>query len=140
MRTLIRNCRIASPGVDIPEGNLLLENGRIAAVGNTPEHDADRVIDGKGLTAVPGFIDIHSHGRSNYDFCDGTPETFAAIGQGKLQDGVTGFLATSLSVSENDLRNLCRQAEWYKKNVPDGASMLGIHLEGPFFNPPCAGA
>ena len=140
MKTLIRNCRIVSPGTDIPSGNILLENGRIAAVGTAPETQADTVIDGQGLTAVPGFIDIHSHGRSNHDFCDGTQEAFAAIGRGKLQDGVTGFLATSLSVSEDDLRNLCRQAEWYKANVPDGASLLGIHLEGPFFNPPCAGA
>jgi len=140
MKTLIRNCRIVSPGMDIPAGNILLENNRITAVGIVPEKETDLVINGQGLIAVPGFIDIHSHGRSNHDFCDGTPEAFAAIGRSKLQDGVTGFLATSLSVSEDDLRNLCRQAEWYKKNVPDGASLLGIHLEGPFFNPPCAGA
>ena len=140
MKTLIRNCRIVSPGTDIPAGNILLENDRITAVGITPKKKADMVIDGQNLIAVPGFIDIHSHGRSNYDFCDGTQEAFAAVGRGKLQDGVTGFLATSLSVSEDDLRNLCRQAEWYKKNVPDGASLLGIHLEGPFFNPSCAGA
>lgn len=140
MRTIIRNCRIVSPGMDIPAGNILLENERIIAVGESPVCDAETFIDGKGLTAVPGFIDIHSHGRSNFDFCDGTSEAFAVIGRGKLQDGVTGFLATSLSISEDDLRNFCRQAEWYKKNVPDGASLLGIHLEGPFFNPTCAGA
>ena len=140
MRTLIRNCRIVSPGTDISTGDILLENDRIVAVGTTPEPHADKVIDGQSLIAVPGFIDIHSHGRSNHDFCDGTQEAFAAIGRGKLQDGVTGFLATGLSVSEDDLRDLCRQAEWYKKNVPDGASLLGIHLEGPFFNHACAGA
>ena len=140
MTTLIRNCRIVSPGVDIPRGNILLANGLIAALGGIPECDADTVIDGNGLIAAPGFIDIHSHGRSGHDFCDGTPEAFAAIGRGKLQDGVTGFLATSLTVPEDELRNFCRQAEWYKKNVPDGASLLGIHLEGPFFNPACAGA
>jgi len=140
MKTLIRNCRIVSPGTDIPSGDILLEEGRIAAVGKVAGNGADTVIDGRGLTAAPGFIDIHSHGRTNYDFSDGTPEAFAAIGRGKLEDGVTGFLATSLSVSEDDLRNLCRQAEWYKQNVPDGASLLGVHLEGPFFTPSCAGA
>lgn len=139
MKTAVRNCRIVSPGTDITDGTLVWENGRIVSAGKDPAADC-KEIDGRGLTAVPGFIDIHSHGRSNYDFCDGTQEAFAAIGRGKLEDGVTGFLATSLSVSEDDLRNLCRQAEWYKKNVPDGASLLGVHLEGPFFNPPCAGA
>ncbi|MBQ6474472.1 MAG: amidohydrolase family protein [Victivallales bacterium] len=121
-------------------GNILLENDRIAAIGNASEDTADTIINGQRLIAVPGFIDIHSHGRSNYDFCDGSQEAFSTIGRGKLQDGVTGFLATSLSVSEDALRNLCRQAEWYKENVADGASLLGIHLEGPFFNPSCAGA
>lgn len=140
MTALIRHCRIVSPGLDIPEGNIVLEDDRIVSAGNGPVPEADTVIEARGRIAVPGFIDIHSHGRSNYDFCDGTDEAFAAIGRGKLEDGVTGFLATGLSVSEDDLRQLCRQAESYKKNVTDGATLLGVHLEGPFFNPACAGA
>ena len=140
MKTLIRNCRVVSPGIDIPEGNILIDNGLIAAVGTGTASAADEVIEGRGLIAMPGFIDIHSHGRSNHDFCDGTAEAFAVIGRDKLKDGVTGFLATSLSVSEDDLRRLCRQAESYKQNVSGGAALLGIHLEGPFFTPSCAGA
>ncbi len=140
MKTLIRNCRIVSPGVDIPKGNLLIEDDRIAAVGRIPAGDADRIVAGEGLIAAPGFIDIHSHGRSGFDFCDAMPEAFAAIGRGKLRDGVTGFLATSLSVSDQDLRDFCRQAELYNREVADGATLLGVHLEGPFFNPKCAGA
>ena len=141
MKTLIQNCRIISPGVDLPRGGIVMDNDRITAVGEVPEENSyDAIIDGTGLIAAPGFIDIHFHGRSDYDFCDGSAKAFEVIGKGKLQDGVTGFLATSLSVSYDDLRNLCRLAEDYKMNVPDGATLLGIHLEGPFFNPPCAGA
>ena len=141
MKTLIKNCRIISPGVDIPRGWIMMENDRIAAIGTQAEPDVpDAVINGAGLIAAPGFIDIHSHGRSDHDFCDGTANAFEVIGKGKLQDGVTGFLATSLSVSYDDLRSLCHLAEDYKRNVTDGATLLGIHLEGPFFNPPCAGA
>ena len=140
MKTLVQNCRIVTPGRDLPQGNLLMEDDRILSAGTEPVSGADTVIDGTGLIAAPGFIDIHSHGRSNYDFCDATPEAFATIGRGKLQDGVTGFLATSLTIPDDSLREFCRQAELYKKNVTDGATLLGIHLEGPFFNPPCAGA
>lgn len=140
MRTLIKNCRIVSPGSDIPRGDILMENGTISAVGSCCPDGVESIIDGEGLTAVPGFIDIHSHGRSNYDFCDGSEEALEVIGRGKLEDGVTGFLVTSLSVSVEDLRTLCRQAEHYKNCCKDGAEMLGIHLEGPFFNPNCAGA
>ena len=140
MKTLIRNCRIVSPGVDIPRGDILIEGDRIVAVGGECPGDADQTIAGEGLIAAPGFIDIHTHGRSGYDFCDASPEAFAAIGRGKLQDGVTGFLATSLSVSDQDLHAFCREAERYKHEVADGATLLGVHLEGPFFNPKCAGA
>ena len=142
MRTLIHSCKIVSPDQEIPEGFLVLEDGWIVEVspGPAPEGNFDKVINGKDRIAVPGFIDIHFHGRSNFDFCDGTEEAFSVIGKGKLQDGVTSFLATSLSVSTEDLRNLCRQAEIYKKEVKEGSTLLGIHLEGPFFNPECAGA
>ena len=140
MKTFIRNCRIVSPGVDLPTGNILLDGDRIVSVGKNVPDEADEIIEGEGLIAAPGFIDIHSHGRSGYDFCDASPEAFAAIGRGKLRDGVTGFLATSLSVSDQDLRDLCRQAERYKAEIADGATLLGVHLEGPFFNPKCAGA
>jgi N-acetylglucosamine-6-phosphate deacetylase len=140
MKSMIRNCRIVSPGLDIPCGSITIENGVITAVTPGKSQLANGDIDGANLIACPGFIDIHSHGRSNFDFCDGTQEAIAAIGRDKLSDGVTGFLATGLSVAVEDLAKLCEQAEWYKANVTDGATMLGIHLEGPFFNPPCAGA
>ena len=100
MKTLIQNCRIISPGVDLPRGGIVMENGMISSVGEITEQESfDTVIAGSGLSAAPGFIDIHFHGRSDYDFCDGSAKAFEVIGKGKLQDGVTGFLATSLSVS-----------------------------------------
>ena len=141
MITQIKNCRIVSPGTDIPCGTVSISDGMITAAGEKNLSGSCGVsIDASGLIAVPGFIDIHFHGRSNHDFCDCSSEAFSVIGRGKLEDGVTGFLATSLSVSEDDLRKLCREAENYKANVTDGATLLGIHLEGPFFNPSCAGA
>ena len=142
MKKLIKNCRIISPGIDIADGQIVIENDRIVYAGLplTTDAGANEVMDAKGAIAAPGFIDIHSHGRSNYDFCDCTKEAFSMIGRGKLEDGVTGFLATSLSVSVDDLRKLCHLSEDYKKTVTDGATLLGVHLEGPFFNPPCAGA
>ncbi len=142
MRKTITNCRIISPGVDISSGQIVIEDGRIVYAGvPVPENMADsEIIDAGNAIAAPGFIDIHFHGRSNYDFCDCSEEAFSVIGRGKLEDGVTGFLATSLSVSIEDLRVFCRQAEHYRKTMKDGATLLGIHLEGPFFNPACAGA
>ena len=41
-------------------GSIGVKGDRVAAVGEV-EGDSARVVDAKGLTAVPGFIDSHSH-------------------------------------------------------------------------------
>lgn len=61
MRTRIQNGLIADPASGMLQaGNLLVENGRIAAIG-PEEYPADRVIDACGHIVCPGFIDIHMH-------------------------------------------------------------------------------
>jgi len=140
MKTLIKNCRLVSPGLDLLDAEILIGNGMIEYAGAAQNSTAVSVIDAHGLIAVPGFIDIHSHGRSGYDFCDATPEAFQNIARGKLHDGVTSFLATTLSVSRADLRRICRTAADTMRNFHEGATLLGMHLEGPFLNPECAGA
>ena len=55
---------------------------------------------------------------------------------------MTSFLATGLPRPEKDLAELCRCAVRYAAahNGESGyASCLGVHLEGPFFNPKMAG-
>lgn len=141
MKKLLKNCRIISPDVDIARGYVIVEKDTITAVGmgDAPQFDGE-ILDLDGKNLLPGFIDIHCHGRSGYDFCDQESEAFTVIGRDKLKDGVTSFLATTLTLPEEDLVQVCRNAVEYHKNVKDGANLLGLHLEGPFFNPPCAGA
>ena len=160
----IVGARVVTPGRDLGVVTVRAEAGRIVAVGCPDEagssrngggsHEVcalpgDRVIKADGLTLLPGFVDIHSHGRSGCDFCDATDEAFATIGRDKLQDGVTGFLATGLTRPEAELAELCRCAERYKRGTGNGergtgngcgATCLGVHLEGPFFNAEMAGA
>ena len=64
---------------------------------------------------------------------------FDVIGRGKVTDGVTSFLATGLTRPEEELAELCLCAERYKGR-DEGATCLGVHLEGPFFNAEMAGA
>ena len=136
----IAGARVVTPGRDLGVACVRIEGGTIVAVGADVRPAAgDEVVEADGLTLLPGFVDIHSHGRSGHDFCDATDEAFDAIGRDKLVDGVTGFLATGLTRPEGDLAELCRAVERYKaRNV--GAVCLGVHLEGPFFNADMAGA
>ena len=139
MFTLIRNCRVVSPGIDLKDGSILIENNKIARLfrAGEPLPAADRMIDGTGLTAVPGFVDIHCHGRNNFDFCDASVEGVNTIARGKLEEGVTTLLPTTLTLQESDLAAALRSVAAYDGR---GCKLPGVHLEGPFINPKCTGA
>lgn len=137
---VIEGARVVTPGKDLGTVPVRIERGVIAAVGEGARPCAgDRTVDAGGLTLLPGFVDIHSHGRGGCDFCDATDAAFDTIGKGKKEDGVTGFLATGLTRPEQELAEMCRAAERYKTRG-EGAVCLGVHLEGPFFNRDMAGA
>jgi len=60
----IRGGRILDPGrgVDLV-GDVLIREGRIAAVGPDVAAKAERVVDARGLIVCPGLVDIHCHLR-----------------------------------------------------------------------------
>jgi N-acyl-D-amino-acid deacylase len=59
---LLSNARIVD-GTGSPryQGDVALEGGKIAAVGEVSDREARRVIDVEGAVVAPGFIDLHSH-------------------------------------------------------------------------------
>lgn len=63
-RLLVKGGTILSmdPDVgDLEKGDLLVENGKILAVGpNLPSYGAD-VVDARGMIVMPGFVDTHRH-------------------------------------------------------------------------------
>ncbi|MDR0932635.1 MAG: N-acetylglucosamine-6-phosphate deacetylase [Victivallales bacterium] len=139
MRTLITDCRIVSAGLDINSGAILIENDKISALytkGDTLPN-ADKVIKGDGLIAMPGFIDTHCHGRNNADFCDGSVDGVNTIARGKLEEGVTSLLPTTLTLPETELS---AALEAIAQHDQKGCKLPGVHLEGPFINVHCLGA
>ena len=141
---LIRGAHVVTPGRDLGVTSVEVFGGKIVRMGDSPmPSPSGETLEADGLLLLPGFVDIHSHGRGGADFCDATDAAFEKIGRGKLADGVTSFLATGLTRPEEDLAELCRCAARYmaKCTVPTrGATCLGVHLEGPFFNQKMAGA
>lgn len=59
----IENVRIIAPGGEVIErGSILIREGRIQSLGpGALAAPAGEVIDAKGMTALPGFIDAHRH-------------------------------------------------------------------------------
>ena len=68
MALLLKGARVVTPGKDLGVTTLRLEDGLVAGIGaDAGSAAADTVLDAEGLTALPGFVDIHTHGRSGYD-------------------------------------------------------------------------
>jgi 5-methylthioadenosine/S-adenosylhomocysteine deaminase len=64
MRTLIRGGMVVSadPAVgDLRQGDVLIEDGRIAAVAATVDAAGAEVVDAAGKIVLPGFVDTHRH-------------------------------------------------------------------------------
>lgn len=141
MTTLIHNARIISPDLEIPNGSLLIENDRIAAVlePGAPLPATDERIDAGGRMAMPGFIDIHSHGADHHDVCDASLEAIRHIARRKLQEGVTTWLPTTLTQPQERLEQVAAECAKYFADQ-EFCKTPGLHVEGPFINLKNAGA
>ncbi|WP_188205745.1 dihydroorotase [Alkalibacillus aidingensis] len=60
MKIIIKQVRLLSMKEEV---NVLVENGKIKAIGQLEIGEVDHVIDGKGQYLLPGFVDIHVHLR-----------------------------------------------------------------------------
>ncbi|GAG15575.1 unnamed protein product, partial [marine sediment metagenome] len=73
----ITNGRVLLPTEEIHAADVLIENGRIEAVG--PSLAANAKIDAMGGYVLPGLIDVHTHGIRTVNLQDGTLEEYASI-------------------------------------------------------------
>ena len=104
-----------------------IENGRITEIGIINEDGRDM----SGLTALPGFIDIHIHGGNGGDFSDASTDAADKISTYLAQHGVTSFCGTSMTLDNKTLTDIVKVGRAYAGNE-SGAKLVGINLEGPF--------
>jgi len=120
----------------LPDGVCCFENGKICYVGQQAQPDAETVLDAKGAWLLPGFIDIHCHGAAGKDFRDATAEEMEQIAQFHLKKGTTTLLATTTTGSWESIERALQRYE----SISDKKNMVGVHMEGPWFNPAQCGA
>lgn len=135
---IYRNAHLISPGLEIEDGFLEVEEGIIIAIGPMPKCPSGESKDIEGKMLLPGFIDIHAHGADGADVCDTSVESLQHIAERKLQEGVTTWLPTTLTLAEDRLVEVVSTVAEWAPSAP--LSVPGIHLEGPFINAEQAGA
>jgi N-acetylglucosamine-6-phosphate deacetylase len=146
--TLIQNARIITPTRVIERGWLWFDGYAIQGYGTgaPPTNEYKDVIDARGLTLLPGFIDLHVHGGAGHEAMDATPEALRGMAAFYAQHGVTGFLATTWTDSGERITRALKTIqqrfthEIDHPNAISGARLLGAHVEGPYLNPARCGA
>jgi len=120
---LIKNANIIEgTGKSTYKGSIGVKNDKIEAIGDV-KGDAARVIDAEGLTAVPGFIDSHSHadmGMLFFPKCESYilqgVTTFVG-GQCGMSLAPIGDMITLPGIARDYLQELIKYKYYPKKTV-----------------------
>jgi N-acetylglucosamine-6-phosphate deacetylase len=102
-------------------GDLEVIDGLVAGIGLPAP--------GRGI-AVPGLVDLQVNGVAGVDLMNADADGYREVGEGLLATGVTAYLPTFVTASEERLVSALQA-------VPASATsprVLGAHLEGPFLS------
>lgn len=132
MRQLaLTRAAVLTPFEFIEEATVLIRQGRIISIGagrvGIPE--GFREISLEGLILTPGLIDICLHSRGEAAAMSGDVASLSEMARFSATHGVTSFLATITSVTNEQLHSV---AAAYSKLVHSdykGSRCLGLHLE-----------
>lgn len=138
---LISNVRIINPDDQPFKGDVYIEDGKIIQIGQCLSRKAVQRIDGQNhdWLLLPGYIDMHIHGSAGHDTMDASPLALHEIAQSLVQEGVTGFLATTMTQTIAKIESALVNVAQFEQQEGE-AILLGIHVEGPFVSKIRAGA
>jgi N-acetylglucosamine-6-phosphate deacetylase len=138
MRSLLTAGTLVLPDGVLSNPWLLIEDGIIHSFGTRgnglPQHSEQH--DLPGALLAPAMLDIHVHGAANHDVMEGTAEGVSHVTRFLASHGVGAFLPTTVTAPVDDtLRALDGLATLIESpGSVEGATPLGIHLEGPFLS------
>ncbi|MEA5017857.1 MAG: N-acetylglucosamine-6-phosphate deacetylase [Erysipelotrichaceae bacterium] len=89
---------------------------------------------------IPGMIDVHCHGAYGFDTNDGEGGGLEMWAKHLPEEGITGFLPTTVTQGVDVLTNALVGVAKYMRKEQKGAQVLGVNFEGPYLNTKFKGA
>ena len=144
-RLLIYNARLFTPHHPGQLGWLLVKDAQIHLIGFgrrpiLPAHSDVQELDADGNRLLPGFIDLHVHGAMGHEVMDASASGLGEMARFYASHGVTSFLATTWTAGREAIVKALELVEEMRGPIQGGATLLGVHLEGPYLNPARCGA
>ena len=131
-------------------GDILVSDGRILAVSEDMPLDeavlatveVEETIDAKGRMVIPGFVDVHTHGRAGGDFATADEDTMRVMAESYLASGVTTVLPTLASAPLDDMKDGIGRIGKVAEETGCGkmTRFAGVHIEGRYLSPAKRGA
>lgn len=140
-RFALVNGRVVTPQVVESGKAVVVDGSTISAIMPVGElDDSVEKIDVGGRLIAPGLIDIHTHGALGHTFNEPTAEAYGVITRENARRGVTALLATPATAPIANLVDCLEFSRAWMAGEQTGAQVLGVHLEGPYFDLAQAGA
>jgi N-acetylglucosamine-6-phosphate deacetylase len=120
-----------------PHAHVLVTEGMIEEVSKGPvsPEPGETVIDLEGKYLAPGFIDLHLHGAMGRDAMEADARAFETICNYHAAGGTTSLLLTTVTASVVEIfRVLDAVEKIHGTAYPNGARVLGVHIEGPYIS------
>ena len=134
---IFTNARLILPD-GIREGlDVVVENGKIAAIREQNNADVNETFDLEGNYLAPGFIDLHVHGALRHDIMEASAETFQAVCDYHASGGTTSLLLTTATAPMDSIADVLNAVRDCRCSIKQ---LAGVHVEGPFISKAKSGA
>ena len=114
----------------------LTPEGRISAIRSALPSESKGCGSGTRTMVVPGFVDLQVYGGDGHLFSN--EQTVQAIYATFREHSKTGTVAFQIAMNCNSAEAMWAAVDACR--TYDGKGLVGLHLEGPFFNPSKRGA
>jgi len=110
--------------------DVAIQGDTIVEVGE--DLQGEDIVNLQGKMLLPGFVDIHTHGRAGFDFSTATPEEIGKMCLSYAESGITSVLATSITMGYDITSGIMKNINKAMEAGYAGCRILGINMEGPF--------